>query len=69
MEDSPRYKTGETVVVFLQRVGGDDFYTTVGMSQGRYAIEEGRIEGNGLPVVEFTRRIEALVHGASTPSR
>jgi hypothetical protein len=69
MEDSPRYKTGETVVVFLKRAAEEDFYTTVGMLQGKYVIENGRVEGEGVPVTDFLRRIEALAHRSPAPGR
>lgn len=69
MEDSARYKSGETVVVFLTKATQGDLYTTVGMLQGRYLIKDGRVEREQIPVAEFFRRIMTLTHTPSQPER
>lgn len=61
MEDSPRYKPGETVVVFLTKAARGDLYTTVGMLQGRYLIKDGMVESEQVSVAEFFHRIKEKV--------
>jgi len=69
MEDSPRYKSGETVVVFLTKAAQGDLYTTVGMVQGRYLIKDGVVEREQIPVAEFLRRIRASMESPSQTGR
>lgn len=63
-EDSPRFRPGETVIVFLTRAASGDPYTTVGYLQGRYRITHDRVEREQMPVAEFTARIRRLVQEA-----
>ena len=69
MEDSPRYKPGETVVVFLTKAAQGDLYSTVGMLQGRFLIRDGMVEREQIPVAEFFHRIRTLIHAPSQPGR
>lgn len=69
MEDSPRYKLGETVIVFLTKAERGELYTTVGMLQGRFLIKNGMIEREQIPVAEFFRRIKILMQAPSPPER
>jgi hypothetical protein len=63
-EDSPRYRPGETVIVFLSRVVPGDPYTTVGLLQGCYRITNDEVEREQAPVAEFMARISRLVREA-----
>ena len=69
VEDSPRYKLGETVVVFLTWSPRRDVYTTVGMLQGRFAIVGGMVERERIPVAEFVRRIRTMKCAAPQAGR
>jgi len=70
-EDSPRFVTGEEVILFLKRVEGKTSYSIVGMSQGRYQIKEGMItrtqikEGTitrtNVKVDQFLKEIQSII--------
>ena len=69
MEDSARYEPGEAVFSFLAKTGRDDFYTTVGMLQGRYVIRGGMVGRDRIPVAEFVRRIRDLLRAPDQSGR
>lgn len=60
-EDSPDYKTGEEAIAFLKKLPGSDKYTTVGLLQGKYLIEKGKVLPEYIPLDTFLQQIEALL--------
>ena len=56
VEDTPTFKMGERVVVFLEESGG--IFRVVGGFQGKLTISEHDTVGDGIPLPEFMERIE-----------
>jgi hypothetical protein len=61
VEDSPDYKVGEEIVVFLKRIEDRFYYTTIGMFQGKYIIRDGTVEREGVPFDKFIERIRCIL--------
>jgi len=53
MEDHAVFRTGEQAILFLKRNEGEETYTTVALSQGKFDVGDGQVIREGMPVVEF----------------
>jgi hypothetical protein len=56
--DTPTFRSGERAVVFLDK--GDDTFTVVGGSQGKFTIDENNMVGDK-PLTEFIDQIQAIL--------
>ncbi len=58
--DSPDYQAGERVQVFLKKAGGDDYYQTVGVFQGKFLIKEETVVSNKMSVEDFIKKVRGI---------
>jgi len=60
VEDTPEFRLGERVVVFLRQVGAGAF-TVVGGFQGRFGIDESDMVSGNVPLTQFIDQITDIV--------
>jgi len=61
IEDTPDYRVGERVMVFLKKVVGKDYYQTVGLFQGKYSVKEDIIVRKKISLKEFIQKVEDIL--------
>jgi hypothetical protein len=62
VEDSPDFKKGEEVLLFLQKTKTLSEYMTVGSSQGKFMIRNHIVVRENLPLDQFLERIQRIMH-------
>jgi len=66
MEDSPRFREGQEVVFFLQRNEDDSSFAIVGLTQGKFDVEDGLVVREHTAVARFTAELEQLIRTQAT---
>jgi len=61
VEDQPEFQTGEDVIVFLSPQNQNNRRTVVGLFQGEFTLDQGRVIENQLRVEDFIREIGQIV--------
>lgn len=61
--DAPDFHLGERVIVFLKK--GEDFFTVIGGSCGKYTIQDDRVIRTGRSLVDFIAEVSELVEAQS----
>ena len=61
VENSPDYKKGEEVVVFLKKVQDQSHFMTVGSSQGKFLVEDNVVVRENLPLEQFIGKVENIM--------
>ena len=61
VEDTPHFRPGEDVVVFLKNKNEEGLREVYGWFQGKYTIENNLVLENRLPVRTFINRIKSIV--------
>jgi len=61
--DAPDFQSGERVIVFLEK--GEDFFTVIGGSCGKYTIQDDKVVSTGQSLVDFIAEISELVEAQS----
>jgi hypothetical protein len=64
VEDSPDYKQGEEVLLFLKRIENQPGYSTAGSSQGKFLIKNHIVVKENIPLDQFLERIQSLISSA-----
>lgn len=59
-EDSPKFVSGEQVVLFLHRIAGKDSYSVAGMDQGKYSIKDNTVARKNVSVDKFLNEIKSI---------
>jgi hypothetical protein len=62
VEDSPDYKQGEEVLLFLQKTKTQLEYVTVGSSQGKFLMKNNIVVRENIPLDQFIERIQRIMH-------
>jgi hypothetical protein len=66
-DDPPGYIEGVEIIAFLKPVPATMFYETVGRSQGRFVIVDGKMPGaKNMPAEEFVDEIKGLLGSEET---
>ena len=66
-EDPPGYAEGVEIVVFLKQIPTTRYYETVGRSQGRFVVVEGKVPGaKNMAAEEFINEIKGLLGSEKT---
>ena len=58
VEDSPDYKKGEKVLIFLKKIQNQPYYRTVGASQGRFLIKDDIVLKQNTSLDQFLETIQ-----------
>jgi hypothetical protein len=64
VEDSPDFKKGEEILLFLQKTKTPSVYMTVGSSQGKFMIRNHIVVRENIPLHQFVERIQRIMHPA-----
>ena len=62
VEDSPGYKKGEKVLIFLRKIQNQPYYRTVGASQGRFLIKNHIVLKENTSLDQFLEKIQSIMH-------
>ena len=66
VENSPNYKHGEDILVFLKTVPNQTYYKTSGSSQGKFLIKDNIVVRENLSLDQLIKRIESIIHSTSS---
>ena len=61
MEDSPGFKQGQKVFLFLKQNPDDSSFSVFGLTQGKFDVEEGQVVREQSSVDQFVRRLQGLI--------
>ena len=61
VEDTPQFRPGEEVIVFLKDRNPEGVREVYGWFQGKYTVENNVVKENRLPVQTFLNQIKAVV--------
>jgi hypothetical protein len=61
VEDSPDYRKGETVFVFLKKISGRSDYRTVGAARGKLLVKDGMVLRENTPLDQFIEKIKIIM--------
>jgi hypothetical protein len=64
IEDSPDFKQGEAVLLFLQKIQNQPVYRTVGSSQGKFLMKDHMVVRENLPLDQFLERIQSIIRSS-----
>jgi hypothetical protein len=62
VEDSPDYKKGEKVLIFLKKIQNQPYYRTLGASQGRFLIKDHIVLKENTSLDQFLEKIQSIMH-------
>jgi len=66
LANSPNYKQGEDILVFLKSVPNQTYYKTSGSSQGKFLIKDNIVVRENLSLDQLIKRIESIIHSTSS---
>jgi hypothetical protein len=61
VEDSPDYKKGEKVLIFLKKIQNQPYYRTLGASQGRFLIKNHIVLKENTLLDQFLEKIQSIM--------
>jgi hypothetical protein len=61
VEDTPVFAEGQEVIIFLEATDDLSFMQVRGDFQGEFTVEDGKVFGSGLPLVDFVRMVKSIV--------
>ena len=61
MEDSPRFRQGQEIFLFLIRNEEDSSFSVFGLTQGKFDVKDGAVIREQVPVAQFTEKVEERI--------
>jgi hypothetical protein len=69
VEDAPVFAEGQEVITFLEPSDDGSLMQVRGDFQGEFTIENGRVVGSGLPLVDFVAMVKSIVEAQEEETR